>query len=360
MTEPMEFINGNQVALGDDGFALLAPFGDSIYPLKVGSKTENVVQRITRENATEMVNAFKSVVGKVSRWLRGSPIFLGHPDDPQQGHKYPVKDQVGMFADLEVRENGLYVRPMFNSKGAEVLDGPQKHYFSGRWPVKLTGQHNGMPVYEPINVTSIGMTPRPNLPTEMLNTETNIMEKTKLLGLLATLGLTLSNESTDEQILDGIKGIKTARDTVETELANERTAHTATKAALTQKDVELANARNTEIASLINERITTGAITEAEKPLWTKRLEVNFVNEAPALKALPSKLKTEPNPAASGNRARNPSSQNEAGAKLIQFANEQSVQLLKANPSMLPAEAYRLGYKAASESHPELVTQLSS
>jgi hypothetical protein len=360
--EKMEFINGNQLAIGSDGWALLAPFGDTAYPLSAGGKNEVVIQRITKENATEMVNAFKSVVGKVARWIKGSPIFLGHPDDPQTGHKYPVKDQVGMFADLEVRENGLYVRPMFNDKGAEILDKPEKYYFSGRWPVKHTGQRGDMRVFEPINITSIGMTRNPNLPTELLNEKPkpDIMEKTKLIALLATAGITLSNEATDEQIEAALKGFGASKKDAETTLANERASITTLKAELETLKSENAKARNAEITALINERITSGAITEAEKALWTKRLETNFVNEAPALQSLASKMKTQQNPSVSGNRARNPVSQPEAGVKLVSFANEKRDAILKSNPTMAIAEAFRLGYAEAEKEHPDLVEQLNT
>lgn len=359
MNDQMEFINGNQVALGDDGWALLAPFGDTAYPLKIGNRTETVIQRITKENATEMVNAFKSVVGKVNRWLRGSPIYLGHPDDPQTGHKYPVKDQVGMFADLEVRDNGLYVKPIFNSKGAEVLDKPEKYYFSGRWPVKLTGKRGDMAVYEPINVTSIGMTRNPNLPTEMLNTENDFMDRTKLIAVLAKAGITLSNEATDAQVEAAIESIGAAKLTAETTLANERKTIVDLNAELkTLKDQNEA-ARKSEIESLINERITSGVITEAEKSLWQSRLNANFVNEAPALKALQPKLKTQQNQNVSGDRARNPNTGDEAGAKLIQFANEAKAELLKAHPDMDVQAAWKQGYSTACAAHPELVADLT-
>lgn len=347
MNDQMEFINGNQVALGGDGWALLAPFGDTHYPLKIGNKTETVIQRITKENATEMVNAFKSIAGKVSRWLRGSPIYLGHPDDPQTGHKYPVKDQVGMFADLEVRDDGLYVRPMFNSKGAEILDKPDKYYFSGRWPVKPTGKSGDMTIYEPINVTSIGITKTPNLQTEMLNTENNFMDRTKLIAVLAKAGITLSNEATDAQVEAAIESIGAAKTTAETTLANERKTIVDLNAELkTLKDQNEA-ARKSEIESLINERITSGVITAAEKDLWQGRLTANFVNEAPALKALQPKLKTQQNGSVNGDRTRNPAGESQtAAARIVTLANERMAKTGK---------SYQVCAAEVSDENPDLV-----
>lgn len=353
------FTNGNALSVGEDGFALLAPFGDSRYliPSKDGMKT--VIQRITKDNAVEMVNAFNSAVGKAIRWVVGSPIFLGHPDDSVTGHKYPVKEPMGMFADLQVRDTGLYVRPMFNEKGKSVLERPDKVFFSGRWPVKQTGEKDGMPVFEPTSVTSIGITRNPNLPTEMLNETPNIMDKSKLIALLAKAGITLSNEATDEAILAEFDKLNTAKAEAVTQLANEKQAKEAAEKKAKEVEENFVNERKTQAAELIASKLTEGAITAAEKTLWEKRLETNFVNEAPALRELKSKLKTSANPAADGSRNRLPQANSEAGAKLIQFANAKMEEVKKSNPTGSQADHWRAAYKAASDENPALVEQLN-
>lgn len=354
------FTNGNALSVGEDGFALLAPFGDSRYSIPIKGGFQTVVQRITKENAVEMVNAFNSAVGKAIRWVVGSPIFLGHPDDSVTGHKYPVKEPMGMFADLQVRENGLYVRPMFNEKGKNVLERPDKVFFSGRWPVKHIGEKDGMPVYEPTSVTSIGITRNPNLPTEMLNSSSNIMDKSKLIALLAKAGITLSNEATDEAILAEFDKLNAAKAAADLQLANEKQAKEAAEKRATELETTFANERKTQAATLIAEKLTEGAITAAEKPLWEKRLETNFVNEAPALRELKSKLKTSPNPAADGSRSRVPQAHKEAGEKLIQFANAKMEEVRKANPNALQSEVYRIAYAAAASENPALVEAINN
>lgn len=353
------FTNGNALSVGDDGYALLAPFGDSRYSIPTKEGVKVVIQRITKENATEMVNAFNSLVGKVHRWIKGAPIFLGHPDDSVTGHRYPVKEPMGMFSDLQVRENGLYVRPMFNEKGAQVLERPDKVFFSGRWPVKHTGEKDGMPVFEPTSVTSIGITRNPNLPTEMLNETPNIMDKSKLVALLATFASTLSNESTDEQILAELKKIGDAKTALDLQLANERHAKEAAEKKAKEVEEAFTNERKTQAAELIASKLTEGAITAAEKALWEKRLETNFVNEAPALRELKPKIKTSPNPAADGSRSRLPQANNEAGAKLIQFANAKLEEVRKANPNGSKSDHWREAYAAAEKENPALVEQLN-
>jgi len=354
------FTNGNELSVGEDGFALLAPYGDSRYRIPANGGFVTVIQRITKENAVEMVNAFNSLVGRVHRWMKGAPIYLGHPDDATTGHKYPVKDEMGMFADLQVRDNGLYVRPMFNSKGAAVLERPEKLFFSGRWPVKKTGDKDGMPVYEPTSVTSIGITRNPNLPTEMLNENPNIMDKSKLIALLAKSGITLSNEATDEAILAELDKLNSAKAAADLQLANEKAEKEAALSKVKEAEVTLANERNAQAITLINERITSGVITAAEKALWENRLKTDFVNESKALLDLKPKIKTSGAPGVDGSRSRIPSETKEAGEKLIQFANAKMEEIRKANPNAMQSEIYRMAYAAAAAENPALVTAINN
>lgn len=359
-TSEQVFTNGNELSVGEDGFALLAPYGDSKYRIPANGGFLTVIQRITKENAVEMVNAFNSLVGRVHRWMKGAPIYLGHPDDATTGHKYPVKDEMGMFADLQVRDNGLYVKPMFNSKGAAVLERPEKLFFSGRWPVKKTGDKDGMPVYEPTSVTSIGITRNPNLPTEMLNENPNIMEKSKLIALLAKAGITLSNEATDEQIIAALDGVNTAKAAADLQLANEKAEKEAALAKAKEAEVTLANERNAQAITLINERITSGVITAAEKALWENRLKTDFVNESKALAALPAKIKTTGAPGVDGSRSRIPAETKQASEQLIQFANAKMDEVRKAKPSASHQDQWREAFALASAEHPTLVTAINN
>lgn len=359
-TSEQVFTNGNELSVGEDGFALLAPYGDSKYRIPANGGFVTVIQRITKENAVEMVNAFNSLVGRVHRWMKGAPIYLGHPDDATTGHKYPVKDEMGMFADLQVRDNGLYVKPMFNSKGAAVLERPEKLFFSGRWPVKKTGDKDGMPVYEPTSVTSIGITRNPNLPTEMLNENPNIMDKSKLIALLAKSGITLSNEATDEAILAEFDKLNAAKAAADLQLANEKQAKEAAEKKAKDAELTLQNERNAQAITLINERITSGVITAAEKPLWENRLKTDFVNESKALAALTPKIKTSAAPGVDGSRSRIPAETKQASEQLIQFANAKMDEVRKAKPSASHQDQWREAFALASAEHPALVTAINN
>jgi hypothetical protein len=186
------------------------------------------------------------------------------------------------------------------------------------------------------------------------------MEKSKLIALLAKSGITLSNEATDEAILAEFDKLNVAKAAADLQLANEKSEKEAALAKAKEAEVTLANERNAQAITLINERITSGVITAAEKPLWENRLKTDFVNESKALLDLKPKIKTSAAPGVDGSRSRIPSETKEAGEKLIQFANAKMEELRKANPNAMQSEIYRMAYAAAAAENPALVTAINN
>lgn len=353
-----QMANDSEFSIDDDGWALVAPFGDKKYPLEFeGHKF--VIQRLTKESAETIVNAFQSWVGKAKRFFRGAPMYVGHPDDPKDGHKYPHKDAVGVFRDLKVGDKGLYARPVFTDKGSTFLNGEAKLYPSVRWPVAQTGEKDGVPVFEPFNLTSIGMVRNPNLPTEMLNSKTEtIMEKNKLIALLATLGLTLTNEATDIEFANAFTDLSNRLKAAETETATLKTTAAELKTRAEAAELTIANDRKAKATELINERIKSGAITEAEKPLWEKRLQNDFVNEAPVLSALQSKIKTTANPGVTGDRSRTPSAIASTEAKIFNLVNER-MSVIRKTGGVDESQIYPTAYQQIATENPALIEALS-
>lgn len=313
-------LSNEQLTIGEDGWALAAPYGDKVYNLTDGKGAiKQVIQRFTKENADALVNSFSSVFGKVKRFFKGMPIYAGHPDDKVLGHFYQDKAQKGIFNEMQAREDGLYVKPLFNEDGAALLNGEDKLFFSVRWAAKQTGTLDGKPVMEPFKMLSIGMTPTPNLATELLNAQ-NTMDRKKLIGLLATLGVTLANAEADDAT---IEAAVTAH--------NAALANTATETTNKLKDAEkkaldaetaLANARKDFTKHVLDSRIKDGAITEAERATWEGRLVANFANELTALQGLQSKLKTDDNKNVDGSRRPSGDMAADAASKLVALTNE--------------------------------------
>jgi len=338
----------------------VAPFGDRKYPHQVGNH-KFIIQRLTKESALEVVNAFASFVGKAKRFFRGAPMYVGHPDDPKTGHQYPNKEPVGVFRDMKVGEDGLYVRPVFTDKGGEFLNSDTKWFPSVRWPVRESGDKDGVPVYEPFNLTSIGMVRNPNLPTEMFNAkqEINIMEKKLLIPLLSQLGLTLANDAPDEAISASVLALANKLKTKTERIPALEAEVAAVKTRADAAELTLANDRKEKASTLLAERIKSGAITEAEKPLWDKRLERDLVNESVALLALPSKIKTIENKDVSGARDRAVKTVNEAEVKILALVNTRQAELM-ATGKTAPEVAYRVAYNQIQSENPALFDALSA
>lgn len=317
MTAPTVILTvSNDLTLDQEGWVLLAPYGDAdnvavlenvdsfraTFPtVPVDARgCVAVVQRITAENAARLAEQFNSVLGRVKRFFRGSPIFLGHPDSPVNGSRYPDKSEKGLMQRLEARPGGLYGLPVFNSAGADLINGGEKLFFSVRLSGQPTGADAGRLVYEPTAYISAGLTPHPNLSSELLNT-VPLMDRIKLIAALAALGVTLDNTATDDAILAALSGLAPKLQGAAT-LANEKAtlagelstlkvqvdALTTDKTKLTG---DLANEVKLHHTALVNGAITDGRITAGEREVWLRRLAADFANESPVLARLTPKVK---------------------------------------------------------------------
>ncbi len=331
----------NELSLNSDGWAQLAPFGDfpgrAVITNSDGSITTfDAVQRLDRAAADAMVRNFYSLANRVKRFFKSCNIYHGHPDMPDAGSRYPDGSPKGTIADLQVRDTGLFCRPFFNNEGEALLNGPRKLYFSGRWSSAELPAEQGRRIFRPDELKSAGLTTNPNLPVQHVNdresnaatspairppqptrntqqdpTHQNSMNKQLLIQLLATHGVQFTNDTPDHQFLDAIGqlGAKAASaDTLAQEKAvwsNEQRALNQTIATLTsQRDAsrneaaavreQFANERKSRITSLLDDAITAGRITAAERHDWERRLEceASFANESAALARLPKSIKT--------------------------------------------------------------------
>lgn len=324
----------NELEVDAKGWAQIAPWGDhpavatEIQP--DGSyRRFRAIQRIDRTAATEMVNHCGRRVGR--GFAVGLDIFEGHPDAPVIGDRWANKSPVGTVAEVQVRKDGLYGRPIFNPAGAQLIEGGRKLGMSGRWTAQCVGEENGVRVYRPDMLKSVGVTPNPNLPVEMLNEcdlagvdpstqpQNNIMNKTAIIAALKGCGVELANEATDEQIeqglaklgavLKGVPAIEQARDTAQaraTELANERDALKEQVASLTgERDsarVQFTNERTARKGLILDAAQRDGRLTPADRPSWETKLETDFANASDELAKRKPTVKTTPVTDAAGSR----------------------------------------------------------
>jgi phage I-like protein len=234
----------NEFSVGADGWVKIAPYGESIKERTVrnglSTKHEIYLQRLDKPAAEAMVRKFKSLWGKVKRFVTGVPIYKRHPDlasvTPGVVTEALANDKsaYGMFADLEARDDGFYGRPVMSQAGKVAIENEGLKFLSPFWwalPVGTT--QNGYPIVSPIELISAGLTDRPNIPggEALANERQREQHKTmkeKLIKLFGLFGISLANESTDEQIDSAIKQLETKAGSVKA-LENEKQTLTQTK-----------------------------------------------------------------------------------------------------------------------------------
>jgi hypothetical protein len=297
LAEGIAFVN--EVAVGADGWAQLAPFGD--YPGQAmlrqpdgAIKTFPAIQRLVRAAADLMVARFKSPWHRLKRYFTGCHIYAGHPDVPAFANDYPDKTPKGMIVDLEARADGLFCKPVFTTEGSELVETRQLRAFSAYWSAREIGGQAGsggrfLKLYRPDFLKSAGLTNHPNLPVHLLNEAQpptpSPVKKQILLDFLAAQGITLANEAADDHIAAALRQLGDRVTTAESSLAARGTE-------LESLRTELANERSAHIGAVLDNAVAAGRITAAQRPDWATRLGADFANAAAALGRLMPALKT--------------------------------------------------------------------
>lgn len=285
----------NAAVVGADGWAQLAPFGDfpglvtTVLPGGgVKGKPVPATQRMDRAAAEAMVENFNRPWSRVVRWLRGLPIYSGHPDFPGAGNRYPDKTPKGQIAALQVRNDGLYALPVFNAEGQSLIESQPGLGFSARWLAIPVGESDGVTILRPTELISAGLTTSPNLPVQLIN-EAPTMDHKALIAALKRIGVIVAD---DADLAAITTAVGTAADKMDADKAAASTQAANDRNALATAQTELANARTALVTertahatSLINEAIRTGRATEADRSTLTAQFANDFTVAATALAA---------------------------------------------------------------------------
>jgi hypothetical protein len=279
----------NELSIGADGWAQIAPFGDyagiAMIPDGQGGFTkERAIQRLDKIAVTQMANEYQQSSRGLSGFFKKRPLYEGHPDIPVGGGQYPNKHPVGLFHNLACRDGGLYGEPILTDDGEKLIASKAYRALSGRWAAEFVGQEDGVNIYRPVKFLSAGLTNQPNLPVQLLNeAQPNPNPKkrnmNKIIAWLSRHGITLANDATEEQV-------ESALAQLDPKLQN--------AAGLDAAREQFANERKARIDSELARALRDGRITDAERATWRQRLanETQFTNELAALAALKPVLKT--------------------------------------------------------------------
>lgn len=257
-------------------------------------------QRFGQKEAESIVDAFRSVCGKLKRALVGAPVFRGHPDNPELANQYPDKTEYGQVCDMEVSDTGLRIKHVLSNAGSSLVTKLGLDRISPNWLVSDTGEtKEGRPVYAPFAIKSVGLVKKPNIPNLSLynEAETHPM-KDKLLAILA-----LANTATDDEIVAAVTAFSKRPkpeelDTAKNNLviANARVESLETQVASEKKRADdgakaLANERTVAVKGELDTAIRTGRIAAADRPTWEKIMANDFEAGRKVLAAVPAKIK---------------------------------------------------------------------
>ncbi len=261
-----------------------------VYPNKVG------LQVFDREAATAMTAAFNDKLNRMANAFRGDPIYEGHPDDAEWAKANPQVRAiaVGRIREMKPEADGLHLLCAYNEDGKKLVDGDAPAYeaFSPNWGM-LPITYRGRAAFRPVELNSIGLTNKPNIPgsyiglNEALPAETQLSNPMKehLIKLLAAFGITLAADATDAQATTAInealpKATTAVADagklaTAINEKATLQTQLTAAQSQVTTAVNETATLRTslaTERAAragvVLTGAINEGRITEAQRAEW--------------------------------------------------------------------------------------------
>lgn len=255
----------NEITLDNDGWALLAPFGEHRKTRVIQRGTELVEEhyvQIVDEAAVGTVLANENgIIGKIKRALQiKRPIYNGHPDvklyAPETvtlGNEKLIP--LGVNEGLRRSARGLEFRPLLVPAGAEAVEGGAK-YPSALFLLQKTGvvRQNGDIEVRPFKVASIGLTPHPNISgvDSLANAKTNTpaasaenkparteVMKSLLIGWLAAQGIALANDATEQSVFEAFLKQVGIQSTSITALGNEKATLTTTVNSLTGDKTKL-------------------------------------------------------------------------------------------------------------------------
>ena len=316
-----------------------------------------------------MVDNFHSLAARLGRLFGGSPIYIGHPDDPALADRFPDRKSYGWIMDMEAREDGLHIKPQWSGAGLELLTNAHFKWFSPRWGCEpLPGVRvNGQPVVEPVEWVSLGLTNVPNIQgIPPLANETQQTEgvAAMLEQLIQLLGL--APDATPEQIIaavtemknalaEGDAGAKAAIAEAEEEAkAAIAEAEEKAKEAVAEAETNLANERKARIDLILANAIAAGKITLAQRPQWAAALKANFAVKLLELANMQSSLSPKGYTGNLGLR------NSDAQASRDEETRRDKVLMLVNERIKVSGEDYTTAYAAIRRAHPALFESMKT
>ncbi|MGO8698567.1 MAG: phage protease [Limisphaerales bacterium] len=324
MKTEIDLILANEAALDEDGWALIAPFGEHPKTRLVrrngALREEKFIQVLDNESADQLLSRENSLFRRLRRALVGIPVYKGHPDlrdyEPETPGAADRKEIIGAIDQVRKTARGLEGHFVLTPAGADAVEKEGCKYPSALWYVMPVARRGDAVLARPFKLLSAGLTAHPNISgVESLANARGAerKERTKEPDMKLITGWLLANgvavaggdAPTETQVVEALQKFHTAKAGELTALGNEKAALAGTQAELKSQSTVLENENAALKARVAGERqgraaavadlaIARGKATVAERATKIQALEnaADFERETSALLGSATKFKT--------------------------------------------------------------------
>jgi hypothetical protein len=333
MIEHIAILN-NEAALDEDGWALIAPFGE--HPKTRWVKKNGLVQRehfiqvLDHQSADQLLSRENSLFRRIRRAVVGIPVYKGHPDlgdfSPETGGVGAKKEIIGAIDKVRKTERGLEAHFVLTPAGADAVERQGCKYPSALWYVQPVGRRGGAVLARPFKLLSAGLTAHPNIsgveslanarhagPTQEPN-KTKEPDMKLIAGWLLANGATLGHADSpaESEVLAALQQLHASNAGEAAALGNENSTLTGENADLKERlsnsqsiaaalenengalKSQTAAERKGRAAAVVDLAIARGKLAVSERPARVQALEntAEFDREAAALLDSATRFKT--------------------------------------------------------------------
>ena len=266
---PSTLVLANTSAIDEDGWGLIAPFGEHpktrVFRENGRVREQRFIQVLDNDAADAMTAKENSFFGRLKRAVIGIPVFKGHGDlndaDPAAITNETQKIKLGIVDQIRKTARGIEAHFALDNDGVKAVTQEGYKYPSAFWWVLPNGRRGDAILAKPFKLISVALTPYPNIsgveslantvvvgqtcrsaPAESKQTSRSALPKTaveqnqntnepdmKLIaGWLRARGVAVGNAEnpTEAQVLDSLETLFTSTAGEVTALGNENSTLT--------------------------------------------------------------------------------------------------------------------------------------
>ena len=168
---PATLVLGNASAINEDGWGLIAPFGEHpktrVFRENGLVKEQQFIQVLDNDAANAMTAKENSFFGRLKRAVIGIPVFKGHGDlqdaDPAAITNETQKIKLGVVDQIRKTARGIEAHFALDNDGVKAVTQEGYKYPSAFWWVLPNGRRGNAILARPFKLISVALTPYPNI-----------------------------------------------------------------------------------------------------------------------------------------------------------------------------------------------------